>query len=68
MLIKPAAKNIKNFLAEIRKVIKDNKTAKQEDIIHLLNPKIRGWANYHQPVIAKETLNKVDNEIWKALW
>ncbi|MBT9143715.1 MAG: Group II intron-encoded protein LtrA [Dehalococcoidia bacterium] len=68
LLIKPATKNTNNFLAEVRKVIKDNKTAKQENLIQFLNPKIRGWANYHQSACAKETFDRVDNEIWKSLW
>ncbi|MGJ7915855.1 group II intron maturase-specific domain-containing protein, partial [Massilia sp. LXY-6] len=31
-------------------------------------PKISGWANYHQHIVANETFSKVDNEIWHALW
>jgi RNA-directed DNA polymerase len=43
-------------------------TAKQEDVIDALNPKIRGWANYHKGTVAKKTYIKVDHEIWKTLW
>ena len=41
---------------------------KQEALIARLNPIIRGWANYHQHVVSKETFGKVDHEIWKCLW
>jgi RNA-directed DNA polymerase len=41
---------------------------KQENLIALLNPVIRGWANYHQNQVAKEIFNKVDHVIWKQLW
>ncbi|MBS3938332.1 MAG: group II intron reverse transcriptase/maturase [Peptococcaceae bacterium] len=68
LIIKPADWNIKNFLAKVRKVRKDNKSAKQENLIQLLNPIVRGWSNYHKPVCAKETFSKVDNEVWKILW
>lgn len=68
LLIKPSKKNIQIFLNKIRKVVKDNKTAKQESLIELLNPIIRGWANYHKHVVAKETFSKIDHEIWKSLW
>jgi hypothetical protein len=34
----------------------------------LLNPVIRGWADYHKHQVAKETFNKVDSTIWKQLW
>jgi len=46
-LIKPSKKNVKTFLTDIRKVIKDNKQATAYGLIATLNPKIRGWANYH---------------------
>ena len=68
LLIKPAKKNVQTFLRKIRKIIRDNKTAKQEAVIRLLNPVIRGWANYHQNQVAKKTFNNVDSAIWKQLW
>ena len=34
----------------------------------MLNPIIRGWANYHQNQVSKETFHKVDHFIWKELW
>jgi len=55
-------------LRKIRQIIKENHTAKQENVIRLLNPVIRGWANYHQNQVAKETFSKVDHFIWKMLW
>ncbi len=68
LLIKPAKKNVQTFLRKIRKIIKDNRTAKQENLIGLLNPVIRGWADYHKNQVAKETFSKVDHVIWKQLW
>jgi len=68
LLIKPAKKNVQTFQRKIRKIIRDNKTAKQEAVIRLLNPVIRGWANYHQNQVAKKTFNNVDSAIWKQLW
>jgi RNA-directed DNA polymerase len=68
LLIKPSKKNVKAFLKNIRETVKGNKTAKQESIIGLLNPKIRGWANYHKGTVAKDTFAEVDTEVWKATW
>jgi RNA-directed DNA polymerase len=67
LLIKPSAKNVKAFLDSVRETIRVNRSVKQETLINLLNPKIRGWANYHRHVVAKKTYNKVDNHIWHAL-
>lgn len=68
LLIKPAKKNVQAFLRKIRGEIKRMKQAKQEDVIHKLNPIIRGWAEYHKNQVAKETFGKADSVIWKQLW
>jgi RNA-directed DNA polymerase len=68
LLIKPSKNNVKTFLDKIRKIIKGNKTAKQVNLINMLNPVIRGWVNYHKTQVAKETFSSVDKEIWKTLW
>src|SRR6202043_871585 len=68
LFITPSAKNVKTLLDSVRETIRAHRSAKQETMIHLLNPKIRGWANYHRRVVAKETHAKVDNHIWHALW
>ena len=68
LLIKPSAKNISTFLSDVRETVKGMKGCKQSYVIHKLNPKIRGWANYHRSIVAKETFKRVDYEIWKLLW
>ena len=68
LLIKPSPKNVKAFLDKARETIRVNRSAKQETLIGLLNPMIRGWANYHRHVVAKRTYTAVDTHIWQALW
>lgn len=68
LLIKPAKKKVKAFLDNLRETVKANKQAKQENLIRLLNPKLRGWAHSHQGAVAKQTFAKVDKEIWQTLW
>ncbi len=68
LIIKPAKSNIKKFLENIRETIKRNQTVKTEKLIWQLNPKIRGWANYHSHICAKKTFAKIDNSIYKMLW
>ncbi|WP_287590759.1 group II intron maturase-specific domain-containing protein [Shewanella sp.] len=36
--------------------------------LFVLNPVLRGWANYHSHIVAKETFNYVDYRVWKLLW
>jgi len=67
-LVKPSKKNMHAFLEKVRGLIKAHQTVNQAVLIGLLNPVIRGWANYHRHCAAKDTLNRVDHEIWRALW
>ena len=66
--MKPSKANVKAHLGKIREVIKANKTAKQVSLINLLNPILRGWANYHSHVVAKKAFARVDHEVWSMLW
>jgi RNA-directed DNA polymerase len=68
LLIKPSKKNTHAFLEKVRTVIQTNATATQETLIRQLNPIIRGWANYHQSIVAAETFRKVDHVLWQSLW
>ena len=62
LLIKPSKKNVKTFLGGIRKIIRAALGMSAADVIHELNPKIRGWANYHRHVVSKRTYVRVDHE------
>jgi RNA-directed DNA polymerase len=68
LIIKPAKSSIKRFLASIRDTVKCNKTCKTENLIKLLNPKIRGWSNYFRHVCSKKSFSYVDHEIFKVIW
>jgi len=67
-MMKPAKSSVKRFLAEIRRTIKQNATAKTENLLHLLNPKIRGWTNYYRHICSKRTFSYVDMQIFNSLW
>lgn len=68
LLVKPSRKNVKAFLLKVRSLIKKHRMAPQSRLLEILNPVIRGWANYHRHVVSKETFSKVDHLIWRALW
>ena len=68
LLIKPSQKNVKAFLLKVRSLIKKHRMAPQQRVLEILNPVIRGWANYHRHVVSKETFSKADHQIWRALW
>lgn len=68
MLIKPSKKNEQSNYRKVKEVISSNKTVRQYDLIDLLNPILRGWANYHSPVVAKKAFNRMDHLIHRAIW
>jgi len=38
------------------------------DLIDWLNPKIRGWSNYHRHVVSTRVFSRVDHAIFNRLW
>ena len=68
MLVKPSKKNIRSFIEKVRNIIRTHQTATAGNLIGLLNPVIRGWANYHSHVVSSEVFGAMDNAIFKALW
>jgi RNA-directed DNA polymerase len=68
LLSTPSKKNVKTFLTKVRGVIKAQATASAAHLILLLNPIIRGWANYHRHGASSATFIKVDSAIFRALW
>lgn len=68
LLIMPSKANIKAHRKKVREIIKANKTAKQVSLIRMLNPVLRGWANYHRHVVAKDAFARNDSQIWSIQW
>ncbi len=68
LLIKPSKKNVKTFYCKVSETISDNKTVKHEELIRLLNPMLRGWAQYHSPVVAKQAYNRMEYLVFRRLW
>jgi RNA-directed DNA polymerase len=68
LIIKPSQRSIKAILTKIRRIIKANPCASAGYLISLLNPLIRGWANYHRHVVSKNVFNQIDHEVVMALW
>lgn len=66
-LVRPSKKNIAAFLDKIRKVVKANKQATAATLVRLLNPIIRGWANYHRHACSKKAFAYVDFQIHQCL-
>ena len=68
LLIKPARKNVQACYSKIKGIISANKAAKTENLIHRLNPVIRGWTQYHHHQVASDAFARMDALIFRALW
>ena len=67
-IMKPSKKSRKRFLDKVREIVDKNKSTKQQSLIRLLNPVIKGWANYYRGCSASETFKKADTQIFNKLW
>jgi RNA-directed DNA polymerase len=67
LLLKPARKNVHAHLEKIRAIIKKHQTLSAGRLILLLNPIIRGWAQYHQHVVSADVFRDVDDAIYRRL-
>ena len=68
LLTKPSKKSVQTFLAKVKQVIHENRTAKAVHLIHKLNPLIRGWTMYHRHAASKRTFYYVDYRIYWMIW
>ncbi|MEZ8193228.1 group II intron reverse transcriptase/maturase [Vibrio sp. F13] len=68
LLIKPSKSNVLSFLSNLRELIKKHATITVNDLIKILNPKLRGWANYYRHCVAKRTFDYVSHQLFWLLW
>ncbi|MCX6553355.1 MAG: hypothetical protein NTY02_20505, partial [Acidobacteria bacterium] len=68
VLTRPSNRNVQTFLDTIRGVVKGHKQVTAGELVRMLNPKIRGWANYHCRAASKATFGCVDHAIFEVLW
>ncbi|MEA3393786.1 MAG: group II intron reverse transcriptase/maturase [Pseudomonadota bacterium] len=67
LLIKPSQKNVKTFYGKVKEIITTSLSVPTETLIQRLNPVLKGWAQYHKGVVAKQTFSKVDHLIYWRL-
>ena len=63
LLITPSRKSVKGFLDRIRETIKASAGDSIRELIRLLNPRIRGWANYFRGLVSSRVFSRVDRAI-----
>jgi RNA-directed DNA polymerase len=66
LLIKPAKKSVSVFRQKLKQTFKRLHGSNTRCLIKVLNPMIRGWANYYRGVVSSEIFHKLESDIfWK---
>ena len=68
LLTKPQKKKVIKHLRGIKAYLRTHQQLKTEQLIHKLNPVIRGWTNYYRHCAAKRVFSKVQSRQWQMLW
>ena len=68
LLIKPSKASVRSVVRQARLVIRGSGCLTSVQLIHRLNPLLRGWANYHRHVVSSDTFVSIDYYIWHALF
>lgn len=66
--IVPSKRNATAFYAKVSDRLRELRGARQDEVVFVLNPIIRGWGNYHRVVHSSRTFAKLDHLITRALW
>jgi RNA-directed DNA polymerase len=64
----PSKSSVKGIVLKTRRIIKSHLGSKTVEMLRVLNPVIRGWANYHRHACSKKAFNYVDYCIFRNLW
>lgn len=67
-LIKPSKEGVRRHKIKIREIIRRYRGAKQERLIQVLNPVIRGWTLSKRSQISSSTFQTLDAYLWLHLW
>lgn len=67
-LTKPQKDSVKSIFTSICECVTNNKAVPQKELIRMITPKIKGWANFYRHSAAKQTFSLLDNKVFKLLW
>jgi RNA-directed DNA polymerase len=69
LIIKPSKQSLHSMMDGIKEtVLVQGKAWTQDQIIEVLNPKLRGWCNYHSAVMSSKTFDYLDAYLFRTLY
>jgi len=66
-LVKPQKEKVQAKLRDIKTWLRDHPDIAPEAVIQVLNPILRGWANYYKHAVSKEVFASFDHHLVQAL-
>jgi RNA-directed DNA polymerase len=67
-LTKPKKGAIKSIYSSIAECVNNHKSVTQKELIRMIAPKIKGWANFFRHSAAKQIFSRLDNKVFRILW
>lgn len=67
-LTKPKKEAVKSIYASMREYVTSHKSVSQKELIRILSPRIKGWANFYCHSTAKQIFSLLDRKLFKLLW
>jgi len=67
-LTKPMKDSVKSIMASIGGATANHKSVLRAELIRMISPKIRGWANYYRHSAATRTFALLDHKVFRLLW
>ena len=64
----PRGKSIQRFKDRVRQLTRRGVPLKTKDLIHQLNPVLRGWGHYYKRAHVRTLFNKLDHWIERRIW
>jgi RNA-directed DNA polymerase len=68
LIISPSAESVRVFRRKIRETVRAHPHVTAGELIAILNPIIRGWANYHRHVVSKRIFVSTERYIFQVVW
>ena len=69
LLIKPSKSSLKAIKTSVREtVLEHGRAMTQDELIRVLNPKLRGWSGYHSSSVSSRTFGYVDTYVFRTLF
>jgi RNA-directed DNA polymerase len=63
-----SADSIRRLKTKVKEIVVRNYAGEQANLIRLLNPIIRGWANYFRTENSTKAFKKVDQALFQMFW